>query len=125
MRGVRSSSCNGCVRFLPIAAIAVPRTLLPMNGNRDLPKGERGAKATPSGEPGLDEHGRPLDHAEASQQVIEPNKNPRLAPRALFSSRNRTYLMTFILACRSVGRMTGMIGASATSLTQRASPSLK
>ena len=53
------------------------------------------------------------------------NKSPRLAPRASFSSRHRSYLLTAILACRSVGRTIGNGGLVTTSLTQRASPSLK
>src|SRR6476660_6505289 len=52
-------------------------------------------------------------------------KSPRLAPVALISSRNRSYLLTAILACRSVGRTIGNGGLVATSLTQRASPTLK
>src|SRR5271154_2009501 len=52
-------------------------------------------------------------------------KSPRLAPRASFSSRNRSYLLTAILACRSVGRTIGNGGLVTTSLTQRASPPLK
>jgi hypothetical protein len=53
------------------------------------------------------------------------NKSPGSAPRALFRSRNRSYLLTFILACRSVGRTIGNGGLVTTSLTQRASPPLK
>src|SRR5678816_2219928 len=52
-------------------------------------------------------------------------KSPRLAPRASFRSRNRSYLLTAILACRSVGRTIGNGGLVTTSLTQRASPPLK
>src|SRR6202020_1911161 len=52
-------------------------------------------------------------------------KSPRLAPRASFRSRNRSYLLTAILACRSVGRTIGKGGLVTTSLTQRASPPLK
>ena len=52
-------------------------------------------------------------------------KSPRLAPGASFSSRNRSYLLTAILACRSVGRTIGNGGLVTTSLTQRASPPLK
>ena len=52
-------------------------------------------------------------------------KSPRLAPRASFSSRNRSYLLTAMLACRSVGRTIGNGGLFTTSLTQRASPPLK
>ena len=51
--------------------------------------------------------------------------SPRLAPRASFSSRNRFYLLTAILACRSVGRTIGNGALVTTSLTQRASPPLK
>src|SRR5215469_18186810 len=52
-------------------------------------------------------------------------KSPRLAPGAPFTSRNRSYLLTAILACRSVGRTIGNGGLVTTSLTQRASPPLK
>src|SRR5687767_9844888 len=52
-------------------------------------------------------------------------KAPGSAPGALVSSRNRSYLLTAILACRSVGRTIGNGGLVTTSLTQRASPPLK
>src|SRR5690348_11146433 len=52
-------------------------------------------------------------------------KSPRLAPGASFTSRNGSYLLTAILACRSVGRTIGKGGLVTTSLTQRASPPLK
>jgi hypothetical protein len=48
-----------------------------------------------------------------------------LAPRASFSSRNRSYLLTAILACRSVGRTIGNGGVVTTSFTQTASGPLK
>src|SRR3954469_17858899 len=45
--------------------------------------------------------------------------------RGLVHSQNRSYLLTAILACRSVGRTIGNGALVATSLTQRASPPLK
>ena len=60
------------------------------------------------------------------ERTYPPHKKaPGSAPRALFSSRNRSYLLTAILACRSVGRTIGNGGLVTTSLTQRASPPLK
>src|SRR5688572_11458690 len=59
------------------------------------------------------------------ERTSRQTKSPRLAPRASFSSRKRSYLLTAILACRSVGRTIGNGGLVTTSLTQRASPPLK
>jgi hypothetical protein len=57
--------------------------------------------------------------------IRRTKKAPGSAPGALFSSRKRSYLLTAILACRSVGRTIGNGGFVTTSLTQRASPPLK
>ena len=69
--------------------------------------------------------GLPMKKYRGSDRSTERCASPRLAPRASFSSRNRSYLLTAILTCRSVGRTIGNGGLVTTSLTQRASPPLK
>ena len=69
--------------------------------------------------------GLPMKRYRGSDRSTERCASPRLALRASFSSRNRSYLLTAILACRSVGRTIGNGGLVTTSLTQRASPPLK